>query len=43
MTYSYSFQPNGRWFVFCIETGETLFSDLVSAGTARTAVARYIA
>lgn len=28
MTYNYSFQPNGKWFVFIEETGETLAKDL---------------
>lgn len=39
MTYTYSFQPNGKWFVFEIETGRTLFRDIPNRRAAREMLA----
>ena len=34
-TYTYSFKPDKTYFVFCIETGETIAENFVTTKSAR--------
>lgn len=38
--FSYSFQPNGKWFVFRVSSGRTIIRDLPSPRAARMAWAQ---